>query len=186
MPLLLIMFFFIAGCMVPPAMAPKTALRPYSVLTARDPSQHHLIDDFLKQEMKNRVGGAWRVSSAEPTWASTEFVRDDALKPQGFCLKMTLDIPKGEEVILESDLNLADVSSAKAFSFWLKMDRDFHQALSVEISNNKGGSIFLPLKDLAGKYKQWQEMLFNETQLSGMRLEGLKNLKVTVSAKEKG
>ena len=112
-------------------------------------------------------------------------MRDDALKPQGFCLKMTLDIPRGEEATLESDLNLADVSSAKAFSFWLKMDRDFRQSLSVEISNNKGESISLPLKDLAGKYKPWQEILFNETQLSGMRLEGLKNLKVIVSAKEK-
>jgi len=178
---LLVLISFLSSCATSPIIPPQ----PYSVLTARNPSQHQVVDDFLRQDMINKVGGSWHTESESPEWITTEYMQEDAVKPQGFSLKTIVKVPKGKEVSLDSDLNSMDVSKAKVLAFWIKADKSLRKALILELANQSGEKISVELLPYLHSKNKWQEIALGESVLSGLRLENLKSFRLIVNAKEK-
>lgn len=194
---LLALFFFLTGCatiappLLPPgvtAIEPSEAAKPYSVLVARDPLHHFLVDDFRARQRTNRTGGLWTEQAPEGGSVMFEFLSEDAFKPQGASLKIIADIPAASEGRVTADLNQLDISQAKAFSFWIKADRSIRNFLFAEIENGFGERAeislapFFPRKD---KGDEWTEVLIGPETLAAIRLYDLRKVALIVRSGNK-
>jgi len=182
---LMLKYFFLFACSILAGCASvRSVPNPYSVLVAHDPTQHHLIDDFRARRMVNNVGGAWRVEAPAGGTLTTEFAREDAIKPSGTALKVTYNLPPGSEAVLVGELNGLDISQAKSFSFWLKVESDHSGAFSAELSNEKGQELTLPLAPYLKAGGGWQEVMISHELLRKLELFGLTYFRLILRAEE--
>ncbi|MBU1863024.1 MAG: DUF3131 domain-containing protein [Candidatus Omnitrophica bacterium] len=163
-----------------------TNLRRLYTLRGKHPNQKKVVENFSRTDGENQLAGRSSIFPLAGEKLCVRYQKNSVSFPKGFSLEMTFALQADEEAWWETDLNMLDISQAKALALWIKVDNDpVVQKMHIVLRDHSGHEVILPLAryySRADEEGRWHEIIIPRRDFSIVNCNSLQKLKIVLVA----